>query len=81
MVFTFLSAWQEFVLARTFIQDFRYATLPLLFFKYQNLNAPDNPTFFELLSPYSILVAAPVVAFYMVLQKQLVSGAIAGSVK
>jgi ABC-type glycerol-3-phosphate transport system permease component len=81
MVFTFLSAWQEFVLARTFIQDFRYSTLPLLFFKYQNLNAPDNPTFYELLSPYSILVAAPVVAFYLVLQKQLVSGAIAGSVK
>jgi arabinogalactan oligomer/maltooligosaccharide transport system permease protein len=82
MVFTFLSAWQEFILARTFIgsSDPR-ATLPLLFYNYQNLNAPDTPTFFELLSPYSILVATPVVVFYLILQKQLVSGALAGGVK
>ncbi len=82
MVFTFLSAWQEFVLARTFIGETDpRATLPLLFFNYQNLNAPDNPTFYELLSPYSILVAAPVVIFYLLLQKQLVSGVVAGGVK
>ncbi|MFX1279150.1 MAG: carbohydrate ABC transporter permease [Promethearchaeota archaeon] len=82
MVFTFLSAWQEFVLARTFIGETDpRATLPLLFYNYQNLNAPDNPTFYELLSPYSLLVATPVVMFYLVMQKQLVSGAIAGGVK
>lgn len=82
MVFTFLSAWQEFVLARTFIGETDpRATLPLLFFNYQNLNAPDNPTFYELLSPYSILVAAPVVIFYLLLQKQLISGVVAGGVK
>ncbi|MFX0006914.1 MAG: carbohydrate ABC transporter permease [Promethearchaeota archaeon] len=82
MVFTFLSAWQEFVLARTFIGETDpRATLPLLFFNYQNLNAPDNPTFYELLSPYSILVAAPVIIFYLLLQRQLVSGVVAGGVK
>ncbi|MFW9877830.1 MAG: carbohydrate ABC transporter permease [Candidatus Thorarchaeota archaeon] len=82
MVFTFLSAWQEFVLARTFIGETDpRATLPLLFFNYQNLNAPDNPTFYELLSPYSLLVAAPVVIFYLLMQKQLISGVIAGGVK
>ena len=82
MVFTFLSAWQEFVLARTFIGIGNpRATLPLLFYNYQNLNAPDNPTFYELLSPYSILVATPVVVFYLVLQRQLTSGALAGGIK
>lgn len=82
MVFTFLSAWQEFVLARTFIGETDpRATLPLLFFNYQNLNAPDNPTFYELLSPYSILVAAPVIIFYLLMQRQLVSGVVAGGVK
>lgn len=81
MVFTFLSAWQEFVLARTFIQDNLQSTLPLLFFNFQNLNAPDTPTFFELLSPYSVLVAIPVVAFYLLLQKQLVGGVTAGGIK
>ncbi len=82
MVYTFLSAWQEFVLARTFIgESSPLGTLPLLFYNYQNLNAPDNPTFYELLTPYSIIVAAPVVVFYMILQSQLVSGVIAGGIK
>lgn len=82
MVFVFLSAWQEFVLARTFIGvGDPLATLPLLFYQFQNLNAPDVPTFYELLSPYSILVAAPVVAFYLILQRQLVGGVVAGAVK
>jgi arabinogalactan oligomer/maltooligosaccharide transport system permease protein len=82
MVYTFLSAWQEFVLARTFIgESSPLGTLPLLFYNYQNLNAPDNPTFYELLAPYSIIVAAPVVIFYLILQSQLVSGVIAGGVK
>ncbi|MFX1346153.1 MAG: carbohydrate ABC transporter permease [Promethearchaeota archaeon] len=83
MIFTFLSAWQEFILARTFIgqSDAQHATLPLLFYQYQRLDAPDVPTFFELLSPYAILVATPVVAFYLLLQKQLVGGVVAGAVK
>lgn len=83
MIFTFLSAWQEFILARTFIgqSDAQRATLPLLFYQYQRLDAPDVPTFFELLSPYAVLVAAPVVAFYLFLQKQLVGGVVAGAVK
>ncbi len=82
MVFTFLTAWQEFVLARTFIgQSDPRATLPLLFYQYQDLTAPDVPTFYELLSPYAILVAAPVVVFYMILQRQLIGGVVAGAVK
>lgn len=82
MVFTFLTAWQEFVLARTFIgQSDPRATLPLLFYQYQDLTAPDVPTFYELLSPYAIIVAAPPVIFYMILQKQLVGGVVAGAVK
>ncbi|MHA1719834.1 MAG: carbohydrate ABC transporter permease, partial [Promethearchaeota archaeon] len=82
MIFTFLTSWQDFVLARTFIGETDpKATLPLLFYNFQNTAAPDIPVYYELLAPYSILVALPVVIFFMLLQKQLAAGAVAGSVK
>ncbi|MFX1250800.1 MAG: carbohydrate ABC transporter permease [Promethearchaeota archaeon] len=82
LVFTFLTAWQEFILARTFIGETNIrATLPLLFYNYQNTAAPDVPVFYELLSPYAILVALPVVVFFLLLQKELAKGAVAGSIK
>ncbi len=81
LVFTFLTAWQEFILARTFIQNETKVTLPLLFYNYQDLNQPNAPVFYELLAPYAILVAFPIVLFFMILQKQLSAGAVAGGVK
>ncbi|MFX1534609.1 carbohydrate ABC transporter permease [[Eubacterium] cellulosolvens] len=82
LIFTFLTAWQEFILARTFIGETNIrATLPLLFYNYQNTAAPDVPVFYELLSPYAILVALPVVVFFLLLQKELAKGAVAGGIK
>jgi ABC-type glycerol-3-phosphate transport system permease component len=83
MVFTFLGAWQEFILAQTFITQTAVSnyTLPLLFQNFQRIDAPDIPVFYELLSAYSIIVALPVVIFYLLLQKQLMGGAIAGGIK
>lgn len=81
-IFTFLTAWSEFVLARSFIgEGSPVATLPLLFYNYQNMGAPDNPIFFELLAPYAIIVALPMIIFFMLLQKQLASGVVAGGIK
>ncbi|MHA1745515.1 MAG: carbohydrate ABC transporter permease [Promethearchaeota archaeon] len=82
LVFTFITSWQEFVLARTFIGETDpRATLPLLFYNYQNTAAPDAPVFYELLAPYAVIVALPIVIFFMLLQKQLAAGAVAGGVK
>lgn len=82
LLFTLISSWQDFVLARTFIgQGKTQSTLPLLFYNYQNSSAPDIPTFFELVAPYSILVALPIVIVFMLMQKSLASGAVAGGIK
>jgi len=82
LIFTFLTAWSEFVLARTFIGETApQATLPLLFYNYQNTAAPDNPIFFELLAPYAVLVALPPVIMFLLLQKELAAGAVAGGIK
>ncbi len=83
LIFTFLTAWSEFVLARTFIGESNpiLITLPLLFYNYQNPGAPENPIFFELLAPYAILVALPPVLLFLFLQKELAAGAVAGAVK
>jgi arabinogalactan oligomer/maltooligosaccharide transport system permease protein len=82
LIFTFLTAWSEFVLARTFIGETApQATLPLLFYNYQNPAAPDNPIFFELLAPYAIIVALPPVILFLLLQKELAAGAVAGGIK
>ena len=81
LIFTFLTSWQDFILARTFLRTVSNYTLPLLADNYENSATFDAQPFFELLAPYSILVALPVVVFFMVMQKQLASGAVAGSVK
>ncbi len=81
-LFTFITAWNEFILARTFIREGEpQATLPLLLYNYQDLGAPDVPVYFALLAPYAILIAAPIVIMFMLLQKQLAAGATAGGVK
>lgn len=81
LIFTFLTSWQDFVLARTFIRDVDKFTLPLLADNYENGAVLDAPPYFELLAPYALLVALPVVIFFMLMQKQLAAGAVAGSVK
>ncbi|WP_457559774.1 carbohydrate ABC transporter permease [Candidatus Harpocratesius sp.] len=79
LIFTFLSSWQDFILARTLLRSPQNYTLPLLSDNYEN--AQDQAPFFELLAPYSILVALPVVLFFLFMQKDLAKGAVAGSVK
>ncbi len=81
-IFTFLGAWNEFALAQVFIgEGKKQATLPLLFYQYQDTSAPDNPPFFQLLSAFSILAALPIVVLFLALQKYLASGLTTGGVK
>ena len=81
-LFTFLTAWNEFVLVRTFIGENKpLSTLSLLFYKYQDSTKADNPPFFELLAPYSIIIALPIVILFIILQRYLAAGTTAGAVK
>lgn len=81
-IFTFLGAWNEFALAQVFIgEGKRQATLPLLFYQYQDTSAPDNPPFFQLLSAFSILAALPIVVLFLSLQKYLAQGLTSGGIK
>ena len=81
LLFTLITSWQDFVLARTFIQVETKQTLPLLFYNFQDMTRSDAPVYFDLVAPYSIIVALPIVIFFMLLQKTLAVGAVAGGIK
>lgn len=81
LLFTLITSWQDFVLARTFIQVETKQTLPLLFYNFQNMATSDAPVYFDLVAPYSIIVALPIVTFFMLLQKTLAVGAVTGGIK
>jgi arabinogalactan oligomer/maltooligosaccharide transport system permease protein len=76
-LFSFLGAWNEFVLAATLLGDERAWTLPVVLQGYVGEHGADWGHF----SAGAIVVSVPVVALFFVLQKQLVEGLSAGSVK
>ncbi|MHA2363021.1 MAG: carbohydrate ABC transporter permease [Candidatus Hodarchaeales archaeon] len=81
-LFTFLGAWNDFLLVRTFIGENRPdSTLSLLFYNYQDTTRSDLPVFYELVASYSILMGLPVALIFMALQKYLAAGATAGAIK
>lgn len=76
-LFAFMSAWNEFVLAATFLdQESRY-TLPIVL--QQHVGAYGAK--WGLFAAGSLIVSAPVVALFYVLQRGLVRGLAAGAVK
>ncbi len=81
-LFTFLGAWNDFILVRTFIGENQPdSTLSLLFYKYQDSSRPDVPVVFGLVGAYSIIMALPVCIVFIILQKYLAAGATAGAIK
>lgn len=76
-LFSFMTAWNEFILAATFLQGERHMTLPTVLYGYVDENSTDWPPF----AAGAILVSIPVMALFFVLQKHLVGGLTAGSVK
>ena len=75
-LFSFMTAWNEFILAYTFMTDELAYTLPVEIQQYVGESIQ-----WELFAAASILVSLPVMALFFVLQKNLVSGLTAGSVK
>jgi arabinogalactan oligomer/maltooligosaccharide transport system permease protein len=76
-LFSFMTAWNEFILAATFLSDERAFTLPVVLQSYVG----DFGTDWGAFSAGAILVSLPVMALFFALQKHLVAGLTAGSVK
>jgi arabinogalactan oligomer/maltooligosaccharide transport system permease protein len=76
-LFSFLTAWNEFVLASIFMNDPRHFTLPVALQRYVDNYSTEWGHF----AAAAILVSLPVMALFLGLQKQLVGGITAGGVK
>jgi arabinogalactan oligomer/maltooligosaccharide transport system permease protein len=76
-LFSFMSSWNEFILASTFLGRQESFTLPVLLHGYLPANHQDWPHF----AAGAILVSLPVVGLFFVLQRHLVGGLTSGGVK
>jgi len=76
-LFCFMTAWNEFILAATFMNAETAYTLPVALQHYVG----DYSTEWGHFAAGAILVSIPVMALFMVLQRHLVEGLTAGGVK
>ena len=76
-LFSFMTAWNEFVLAYTFMDNPKSFTLPVAVNTYVGAKSIQWGKF----AAASVLVSLPVMALFFRLQKHLVGGLMAGSVK
>ncbi|MBI5527589.1 MAG: sugar ABC transporter permease [Deltaproteobacteria bacterium] len=76
-LFSFITAWNEFILAATFLGSERAFTLPVALRAYVG----DFSTEWGHFAAGAIIVSVPVMALFFVLQKHLVGGLTAGGVK
>ncbi|HNZ02997.1 MAG TPA: sugar ABC transporter permease [Myxococcota bacterium] len=76
-LFSFMTAWNEFILAATFLGDETSFTLPVALQRYVG----DYSTEWGHFAAGAILVSAPVMALFFALQRHLIGGLTAGGVK
>ena len=76
-LFSFMTSWNEFILAATFLSDETAFTLPVLLQSYVG----DFGTEWGKFAAGAIIASTPVMLLFFVLQKHLVEGLTAGSVK
>jgi arabinogalactan oligomer/maltooligosaccharide transport system permease protein len=76
-LFSFMTAWNEFILAATLLGDPRAFTLPIVLQRYVD----EYNTEWGHFAAGAILVSIPVVALFFALQRHFVEGLTAGSVK
>lgn len=76
-LFSFMTAWNEFILAATFLGNERAFTLPVALQGYVGSYSTEWGHF----AAGAIIVSVPVMALFFVLQKHLVGGLTAGGVK
>lgn len=76
-LFSFMTAWNEFILAATLLNDATLFTLPVALQRYVG----EYKTEWGHFAAGALIVSAPVMALFFVLQKHLVGGLTAGGVK
>lgn len=76
-LFSFMTAWNEFILAQTFISDETAYTLPVLL----NSFVGDYNTEWGKFAAGAIIASVPVMLLFFMLQRYLVEGLTAGAVK
>ncbi len=76
-LFSFMTAWNEFILAATFMNDELAYTLPVALKQYVGAQTADYGYF----AAGAIIVSIPIMALFFALQKHLVGGLTAGGVK
>ena len=76
-LFSFMSAWNEFILAATLLSREQAYTLPVVLQRYVG----EYNTSWGAFAAGAILVSVPVMALFYVAQRQLVSGLTSGGVK
>ncbi|MBT0769073.1 carbohydrate ABC transporter permease [Kineosporia sp. J2-2] len=77
-IFAFIAAWNDYLVAYTFMQDQSHYTLPVWLASFTN---PTSGTDYGGQMAASVLFALPVVVFFLIIQRNLVSGMSAGAVK
>ncbi len=77
MLFAFMTAWNEFILAATFMTREETYTLPVVLQRYVG----EYEARWGLFAAGAIIVSIPVMALFYVLQRHLVGGLTAGGVK
>ena len=77
-VFTFINAWNDYLIAYTFMKDQSMYTLPVWL---ASFSSPLTGTDVSGQMAASVLFALPVVVFFVILQRKLVVGMSAGAVK
>ena len=76
-LFSFMTAWNEFILAATFLSDERMYTVPVVLQRFVG----DHSTEWGYFAAGAIIVSIPVMLLFFKLQTYLVSGLTAGAVK
>lgn len=76
-LFSFLTAWNEFIMAATFLSQEEKFTLPVTLFRHVGAYGADWGAF----AAGSLVVSIPVCLLFFALQRQLVGGLSAGAVK
>lgn len=77
-VFAFIAAWNDYLVSYTFMQDQSHYTLPVWL---ASFTTQTTGTDFGGQMAASVLFSLPVVVFFMIIQRNLVSGMSAGAVK
>jgi N,N'-diacetylchitobiose transport system permease protein len=76
-IFAFITAWNEYIVAYTFMKDQNMYTLPIWL---ASFTTPHTGTDFGGQMAASVLFSLPVVVFFLIIQRKLVTGIAAGAV-